>query len=214
MAMPNEMEMLIREIKDIGIKDSRVLKAMSSVDRKIFMPEKTREYAYSNIPQSIGYGQTISQPYTVAFMDELLDIHLGHKILEIGAGSGYNAAIMSYLAGNKGKIFSVEIVKELVKVSKENLKAAGIENVKVIYGDGYFGYEDEAPYDRVIVTAAADDVPKPLMDQLKANGVMVIPLNDDYFRAQRMTRIAKRKGIPVITEHGFFSFVPFKRSSK
>ena len=178
--MIKQKERLIQELRIMNIKDENVLSAIENVKREFFIPRNYRKDAYRNIALPTYHEQTISQPYTVAFMLELLEIEKDHKILEIGAGSGYNAAVMSKLSGKKGKIFSVEINRELVKFAKKNLEKTGIENVKIIHGDGYHGYKKEAPYDRIIVTAATPKIPEQLIKQLKSNGIMVIPLSESY----------------------------------
>ncbi len=198
---------LINELREMGIEE-HILHAIEEVPREIFVPEEYRDYAYENCPQPIGFGQTISQPYTVAFMIQLLDLKKGSKVLEIGAGSGYNAAVMSKLIGATGKIYAVELLQELVSMAKTNLKNSGIDNVEVVYGNGYDGFEEQGPYDRIIVTAAAPFIPKKLMDQLKKGGVMVIPVRVNFHEV--MTRIVK-KDKPQVTKHGEFRFVPMKK---
>ncbi len=198
---------LWEELKQMGIKDE-VLSAIKSVNREWFVSPVQQHLAYENIPLPIGGEQTISQPYTVAFMLQLLEINKGDKILEVGAGSGYNAAVMSQLVGEKGKIFSIELIGELAKQARSNLKKAGIKNVKVIHGNGYLGYAQEAPFDRIIVTAGALEMPTALIEQLKEGGTLVIPLRQDGYEV--MTKIVKKEGRLIATEHGEFSFVPLK----
>lgn len=210
--LEEQKKMLIRELKMMGIEDEKVLEAIRETKREIFVPEEHGEHAYANYPQPIGQGQTISQPYTVAKMLELLEIRPGSKILEVGSGSGYNAAVMSKLVGEDGEIISLEIIKKLSEKAKENLKEAGIENVKVIFKDGYTGYEKESPYDRVIVTAAAEGVPDQLLSQLKMNGIMVAPISRDH--RQVMTKMVKKHDEPITTTHGSFRFVPIRRVKK
>ncbi|TFG10735.1 protein-L-isoaspartate(D-aspartate) O-methyltransferase [Candidatus Thorarchaeota archaeon] len=199
-------ERLLDELRRMGI-EKEVLDALDQIDRRIFVPEPYRKDAYANYPQPIGHGQTISQPYTVAYMIQLLDLHEGQSVLEIGAGSGYNAAVMSKLVGKEGGIVSVELVSTLAETAKINLRAAEIENVKIVQGDGYEGYPPDSPYDRIIVTAGASEIPDPLMTQLKQKGIMVIPVSVDGY--QVMTRILKDDP-PKITQHGEFRFVPFR----
>ncbi len=198
---------LWEELKQMGIKDE-VLSAIKSVNREWFVSSAQTHLAYENIPLPIGSEQTISQPYTVAFMLQLLEINKRDKILEVGAGSGYNAAVMSQLVGEKGRIISVELIRELAKQARSNLKKARIKNVKVIHGNGYLGYAKEAPFDKIIVTAGASETPSALIVQLKEPGILVIPLNRGW--CQVMTKIVKREGKLVISEHGEFSFVPLK----
>jgi len=200
-------EELIQELRSMGIND-KVISAMEKTKRELFVPPEFQEISYDNIPLPIGYEQTISQPYTVAYMIQLLDIKQGNKILEIGSGSGYNAAVMSHLVGRKGKIISLEIIKERAEITRKNLKSAGIRNVKVIHTNGYYGYEKESPYDRIIVTAGSPEIPKHLMKQLKMNGVMVIPIRRGF--GEVMFKIVKKEK-PIITECGDFAFVPLRK---
>lgn len=200
---------LLEELKQMGITD-KVLSAIKAVNRELFISPAQGYLAYENIPLPIGSEQTISQPYTVAFMIQLLEIQPGDKILEVGAGSGYNAAVMSQLVGEKGKIFSVELIEELANQAESNLKTAGVKNVKVIFGNGSLGYAPEAPFDKIIVTAGASETPPALLGQLKENGILVIPLNRGEY--QIMTKIVKKKGSLAVSEHGGFSFVPLKEA--
>lgn len=199
---------LLEELRFMGIKDSRVTNAIEAIKREDFIPKEFLHEAYANHALPIGYGQTVSQPYTVAFMIELLDLRRGDQVLEIGAGSGYNAAIMSKIVGNKGKIYSLEIVKELAENAKKNLQNAKIGNAQVINTDGYSGWKKGAPYDRIIITAACRKMPEPLVDQLKNNGVIVVPIERGF--AQVMTRIEKHSNELSFSQHGYFRFVPFK----
>ncbi len=196
---------LFRELKREGIQPA-IIEAMKRVDRSIFIPEPYKGDAYLNYPQPIGEGQTISQPYTVAYMIQLLSLERGNKVLEVGAGSGYNAAIMSELVGRDGRIVSLEVVPNLVDRARRNLSLAEIENVEVVHRNGRNGYPDESPYDRIIVTAGTREIPDALLDQLKKKGVMVIPISVDGY--QVMTRVLKEKPLEI-TRHGRFRFVPF-----
>lgn len=206
MSMEERKKRLLDELRRMGIEES-ILEAIAKTDREEFVPERYRRDAYANYAQPIGHGQTISQPYTVAYMIQLLDLQEGHSVLEIGAGSGYNAAVMSKLVGAKGRIVSVEIVSSLAETAKKNLRAAGIDNVEVVQGDGYEGHPSGSPYDRIIVTAGASEIPDPLMEQLRKHGIMVIPVSVDGY--QVMTRVLKDDP-PRITRHGEFRFVPFR----
>lgn len=165
--------MVTEQIQERGIRDAAVLKAMRSVPRHLFVPESVRAMAYQDTPLPIGHGQTISQPYIVAFMTELLDVRPEHKVLEIGTGSGYQAAVLSPLAK---QVFTIEIVPELARQSAELLKKLGYANVVVRQGDGYLGWPEQAPFDRIMLTAAPADVPKALIDQLKPGGKLVAPV--------------------------------------
>lgn len=160
-----------------GIRDKRVIEAMLKVPRHLFVPEDMREYAYDDSPLPIGRGQTISQPYIVALMTELLAIGPDSKVLEIGTGSGYQTAILAEIAG---EVYTVEIIEELHRRAVELLRSLGYANVHAKCDDGYFGWEEHAPYDGIMVTAAPRRIPEPLVEQLKIGGRMVIPVGDLY----------------------------------
>ncbi len=162
----------------------RVLEAVREVPRECFIPTESAAYAFDNGPLPIGHGQTISQPFIVALMTDLLNPKPGDVILEIGAGSGYQAAILSRLVK---QVYSIEIIPELGGLAADRLKKLGYLNVEVIVGDGYFGWPEQAPYDGIIVTAAAPYFPEPLIDQLKAGGRMVIPIGLPYRHQELMT---------------------------
>ncbi|WP_456329023.1 protein-L-isoaspartate O-methyltransferase [Archaeoglobus sp.] len=156
----------------------KVYEAIKKVPRHLFVPERYKEEAYVDTPLPIGYGQTISAPHMVAIMCELLDLKEGDKVLEVGTGCGYHAAVVAEIVGKKGKVISIEYIPELAEKARTILQALGYNNVEVIVGDGSKGYEKEAPYDKIYVTAAAPDIPKPLVDQLKPGGKIVIPIGD------------------------------------
>ena len=192
-------KMVETQIKARGVKDPRVLSALLKVERHRFVPEKYLESAYSDQPLPIGEGQTISQPYIVAFMTELLELKGDEKVLEIGTGSGYQAAILAELAK---EVYTIEIIESLASRATNRLLELGYQNVKVKYGDGYLGWPEAAPFDAVIVTAAPDHIPQPLIDQLKEGGRMVIPVGT---YTQELRKIVKRSGkveaidvVPVI----------------
>ncbi len=155
------------------IKDARVLDAMRRVPRHEFVPEERRSQAYFDSPLPIGHGQTISQPYIVAFMTQALEISPEHRVLEIGTGSAYQAAILATLAK---EVYTIEIVAPLAERARETLTRLGYRNVQVRSGNGYFGWPERAPFDRIMVTAAPDEVPSALVEQLKVNGLMAIPV--------------------------------------
>ena len=165
--------MVETQIKARGVKDPRVLAAMEKVPRHEFVPPEYLDQAYADHPLPIGYGQTISQPYIVAVMTELLQLEPGDKVLEIGTGSGYQAAILAEITD---KVYTVEIIPELAKSAEERLRRLGYTTIKVKNADGYYGWEEYAPYDAIIVTCAPDHVPRPLVRQLKDGGRMVIPV--------------------------------------
>jgi len=190
----------------------KVSKAMLKVPRHVFIPEYASE-AYNDYPLPIGYEQTISAPHMVAIMCELLDLKEGEKVLEVGTGSGYHAAVVAEIVGEKGKVISIERIPELAERAKRTLESLGIKNVNVIVGDGSKGYEEEAPYDKIYVTAAAPDIPKSLIEQLKNGGKMVIPIGDyvQYLyvvEKDKTGKITKKNWGPVrfvllIGEEGF-----------
>jgi len=161
------------QLKARDIHDTRVLNAMLKVPRHLFIPEPQRAEAYSDGPVPIGFGQTITQPYVVAFMTEALDMQPNHRVLEIGTGSGYQASVLGELTAD---VYTIEIVPELADRARETLRNLGYRNIHVRTGKGYLGWPDFAPYDRIIVTAAPPDVPAALVHQLKIGGVMAIPI--------------------------------------
>ena len=165
--------MVDEQIITRDIKSPRVLAALRKVPRHEFVPEAVRGEAYGDTPLPIGYGQTISQPYIVAYMSEALELEPSHRVLEIGTGSGYQAAILGELAK---EVFSIEIVVPLASAARQTLARLGYKNVHVRAGNGYLGWPEEAPFDRVMVTAAPDEVPQALVDQLKVGGLMAIPV--------------------------------------
>jgi protein-L-isoaspartate(D-aspartate) O-methyltransferase len=183
----------------------KVISAFKQVPREEFVLPKWREAAYEDSALPIIAGQTISQPSTVVLMLDALEVNEGMKVLEIGAGSGYNAALLSKLAG---KVYSIERVKELAKFARENLKKNRIENVTVINADGKKGHAKEAPYDRIIVTAAAENIPPALLKQLKNGGVLLMPVGPEY--GQELIRV-RRKGKDYLYEKlGGYVFVPLR----
>ncbi len=173
---------MVEELKlEIGISD-KVANAMLRVPRHLFVPPPYDREAYLDTPLPIGSGQTISAPHMVAIMCDLLDLKEGEKVLEVGGGSGYHAAVVAEIVGKKGKVVAIERLPELAERAKKVLRYLGYDNVIVVIGDGSKGYPEEAPYDKIYVTASAPDIPKPLLDQLKPGGKMVIPIGkyDQY----------------------------------
>jgi len=186
--------------------DERVIDAMREVPRHLFVPEVSRHFAYSNGPVSIGLGQTISQPYIVALMTDLLSVKPDDTVLEIGTGSGYQAAILSRLVK---QVYSVEIVGALADKASERLETFHFRNVKVRSGDGYLGWPEYAPYDGIIVTAAAPHIPQPLIDQLKKGARLVIPVGLPYSDQELLVIEKDRNGEINSRRVIGVSFVPF-----
>jgi len=200
-------EKMVDLIKSRGIKDEKVISAMLKVPRHLFVDKSQWKSAYDDRPLPIGYGQTISQPYIVALMTESLEIKMGEKVLEIGTGSGYQAAILAELTD---KVYSVEIIEELGKRADRVLKSLGYK-VKIKIGDGYNGWEEYAPFDAIIVTCAPDHVPPPLIQQLKVGGRMVIPVGPTGLY-QTLWLIRKEKEDKLIYKNlGDVLFVPLVR---
>jgi protein-L-isoaspartate(D-aspartate) O-methyltransferase len=194
---------LMAVLKEKGIHDERVLKAMNDIPRHVFMDNAFVEFAYQDKAFPIGADQTISQPYTVAFQTQLLDVQRGEKVLEIGTGSGYQTCVLMRLTT---KVFSIERQKILYNKSKRMIPSLGYQP-KLFYGDGYKGLPGFAPFDKILITAGAPEVPVELIKQLRTGGVMVIPLDDD--EGQCMKRITKLEdGELQVEEFGSFRFVP------
>jgi len=192
--------------------DEKVLKAMMRVPRHLFVPKSYEKEAYVDVPLPIGGGQTISAPHMVAIMCDLLDLNEGDKVLEVGAGSGYHCAVVSEIVGKKGKVIAVERFSDLAERARELLKRLGYDNVVIVVGDGSMGFEPEAPYDKIYVTASAPDVPKPLLEQLKPGGKMVIPIGryDQYLYVIEKDEKGLKKRVwgqvrfvPLIGKYGF-----------
>jgi len=216
MAMRDDMDyqkarerMVERQIARRGIDSPRVLEAFRSVPRHLFVPQNKREFAYSDGPLPIGRGQTISQPYIVAYMTEALELQGEERVLEIGTGSGYQAAILGELAA---EVYTVERHQDLAKTASQRLQDMGYENIHVIQGDGTEGLPEHAPFQGVIVTAAAPEVPRPLLDQLDEGGRLIMPVGS---RGGQVLKLYQRREgdfsvkalspvafVPLIGEHG------------
>jgi protein-L-isoaspartate(D-aspartate) O-methyltransferase len=196
--------MVERDIKGRGIRELRLLEVMSRVPRHLFVDEGQRGQAYADHPLPIGEGQTISQPYVVALMTEALRLKPSDRVLEIGTGSGYQAAV---LAGLVKSVFSMEIRKPLAETAEKRLRALGYRNVQVRYGDGYFGWKEEGPFDAIIITAAANHIPPPLIRQLKEGGRLIIPLGSTVF-SQTLTLLTRRGEQLAMEQLGGVVFVP------
>jgi len=187
------------------LNDKKVEDAFRNIPRHEFVPSSELDYAYYNEPLPIKKNQTISQPAVVSRMTEWLDVRQGQKVLEIGTGSGWQTAILSYLVG-QGIVYSVEIKPELVKFAQENLEKLGINNVHIILSDGSIGYSKASPYDRIMITAACTEIPLPLLDQLADGGLLIAPVGDS---SQSLVLLQKtRKGIIEIKNESHYVFVP------
>ncbi len=202
--LQKRQQMVEHDIKARGIRDKRVLDLMEKVPRHLFVDEQVRDRAYGDHPLPIGEGQTISQPYVVALMTEALKLKPTDRVLEIGTGSGYQAAV---LAGIAKEVYSLEIRKSLADLAEKRLRDLGYGNVKVKYGDGYFGWEEFGPFDAIIITASANHIPPPLIRQLKEGGRLIIPLGSTVYY-QTLTLATKKKGELEIEQMGPVAFVP------
>lgn len=200
--------MVRKQIEQRGIKDPATLAAMRAVPRHLFVPSHLIGYAYEDRPLPIGYGQTISQPYIVAYMTELIRPKATDKVLEIGAGSGYQAAVLAQIVR---QVFAVEIIPELGNACRERLQKLAYKNIEIHVADGYDGWPSQAPFDAIIVTAAADYIPPPLIRQLKDGGRMVIPVGAPFL-VQNLVLVEKEKGSIKTTSLMPVRFVPFRRS--
>jgi protein-L-isoaspartate(D-aspartate) O-methyltransferase len=178
--------MVIEQIASRGVKDAKTLAAMRKVPRHLFVPEEARTEAYGDHPLPIGHEQTISQPYIVAFMTEALGLKGGETVLEVGTGSGYQAAVLGEIAG---RVYSIEIVAPLAREAEARLRSLGYRNVEVRAGDGYAGWPEAAPFDAIMVTAAAPRIPEPLKRQLKDGGRLILPVGD---QAQELVVVTRR----------------------
>lgn len=191
-------QMVETQLKAREIRDAAVLNAMSRVPRHLFVPPDVRPFAYEDRPLPIGRGQTISQPFIVAYMTEALQLQPNHTVLEIGTGSGYQAAVLAELVR---QVYTIEIVPDLAAAARRTLADAGYKNVEVRAGNGYLGWPEHAPYPRIIVTAAPPEIPKALIDQLAVGGIMVVPVGTGYQEmivvSKTANGITQKKTIPV-----------------
>jgi len=197
-------KMVERDLKGRDIKDPKVLEIMGKVPRHLFVEPSLKSKAYADHPLPIGEGQTISQPYIVALMTQILKVQPGERVLEIGAGSGYQAAVLSELTD---QVYTIEIIEPLTQQAAQRLKQLGYDKVRVKYGDGYFGWEEAAPFDAIIVTCAANHIPPPLIKQMKEGGRLIIPLGSTtYF--QNLTLLTKKMGKTDVQHLLGVAFVP------
>ena len=197
-------EMVETQIRARGVVNEGVLQAMLTVKRHLFVPIAYRPFAYEDHPLPIGYDQTISQPYIVALMTELIEPDTTDKILEIGTGSGYQAAVLSLLSDS---VFTIEIIPELARSAEKRLKDLGYLNVQVKTGDGFLGWPEHSPFDKIILTCSPPKIPKPLIEQLKEGGIMVLPLGTEE---QYLLKIVKKKGWLKSDTIAPVRFVPMK----
>ena len=203
-------QMVKNQLQARDIKDFATLSALLNVPRHEFVPENLRIRAYSDGPLPIGNGQTISQPYIVAFMTQALHLKSGHRVLEIGTGSGYQAAVLAKIVDS---VYTIEIVEDLATSAKKRLKDLGYPNVIVKFGDGYHGLPSKASFDAIMVTAGADSIPQPLIDQLKVGGRMIIPIGPHH-GIRQLVLVTKKKN-KILTKNLMpVRFVPFTRNKK
>ena len=196
--------MVEHDMKGRGIKDKKVLEVMEKIPRHLFVDGSLKDKAYEDYPLPIGEGQTISQPYVVALMTEALRLKSTDRVLEIGTGSGYQAAVLAEIVK---EVYTLEIRKGLADKAGMRLRELGYKNVKVKYGDGYFGWEEYAPFDAIIITASANHIPPPLIKQLRENGRLIIPLGSTVYY-QSLTLATKKKGELVLDQLTPVAFVP------
>ena len=199
-------QQLVKELKTKGIRDERILDAFMQIPRHFFLEKTFAEWAYKDVAFPIDADQTISQPFTVAMQTSLLNIKKGDKVLEIGTGSGFQASVLYHIGA---KVYTIERQKKLFEKTEKFLHDLGFGNVRTLFGDVYEGAPRFAPFDKIIITAGAVEIPKKLIDQLKPNGLMVIPLGDES-GVQKMLRITKNEDGSLTRENfGNYRFVPF-----
>jgi protein-L-isoaspartate(D-aspartate) O-methyltransferase len=201
-------EMVKSQIEKRGVEDRATLAALRKIPRHLFVPASSVDDAYDDRPLPIGYGQTISQPYIVAYMTEIIKPQSGHRVLEIGTGSGYQAAVLSEIVK---EVYTIELIDSLGSQAKNRLNKLNYKNVTVKTGDGYYGWKDKSPFDAIIVTAAAEHIPPPLIEQLKEGGRMIIPVGSP-FMVQQLMLVEKKNGKVRTTSLMPVRFVPFNRS--
>ncbi len=185
-AMEQQEQMIKEQLESRDITDKRVLQAMRAIDRKIFVPEEVKHMAYNDSPLPIGKGQTISQPYIVAYMAQALNLQPHEKVLEIGSGCGYNAAVLSQLVSH---VYTIEIIEWLAQMAEENINEAKVSNVSVRFGDGYQGWPENTPFDKVLFTAATPEIPEPIKQQLKTGGLILAPITDTFQKLSMFEKV-------------------------
>lgn len=202
--------MVTTQIQARGVTDEATLAAMRNTPRHKFVPPAQRSQAYDDRPIPIGHGQTISQPFIVAYMTQLLKLKEGQKALEIGTGSGYQAAVLAEIIDD---VYTIEIIEALAKSGEQNLRSAGYDKVQVKHADGYYGWKEHAPFDAIVVTAASPDIPAPLVEQLKDGGRMIIPVGNPL-QVQQLTLVEKDGEDIKTTNLMAVRFVPFTRAKE
>ncbi|MBW2434200.1 MAG: protein-L-isoaspartate(D-aspartate) O-methyltransferase [Deltaproteobacteria bacterium] len=200
----DRLQMVKTTIQDRGISDTRVLEAMQTVPRHLFVPDGLLSVAYADRPLPIGEGQTISQPYVVALMTDILGLNRNDRVLEIGTGSGYQAAVLAEVAG---EVYTIEIKEKLYSRARQKLKLLGYDNVTARHGDGYFGWPEAAPFDAIMITAAIDHIPPPLLTQLKDGGRLALPLGNP-FSYQNLVLVTKKGDDMLVKQITGVLFVP------
>lgn len=206
MNFEEERKKMVEKLIYFGyLKSKHVVEAMKNVPRHVFVPLDLQSQAYEDRPLPIGEGQTISAPHMVAMMCEALELEENNKVLEVGAGSGYHACVIAYIV-KKGEVIAIERIKKLAEKAEKNIKKAKCGRIKIIIGDGTRGYAEEAPYDRILVTAASPEIPKPLIEQLKLGGILLIPVGGRY--SQSLLKIRKTEDKIVKENLGDVVFVP------
>lgn len=201
-SLVNDKRVLMNTLKE-DISDDRVLNAMQEVPRELFVTPHLKEYAYANAPFDIGYGQTISQPYVVALMCQILELKATDVVLDIGTGSGYQAAVLSRLCE---KVVSIEIIPELAKKATNTLRELGYDNIEIVVGDGNEGYSLKGPYDKIVSAAATNQIPNSWIDQLKNGGKIVTPMTNNSL--QKLFSLTKQGDIFKKEDYGYVRFVP------
>ena len=201
---PRAMQ-LVLELRQNGITDDKLIDVMERLPRDLFVHQAFKERAYENLALPIGYHQTVSQPHVVAMMTQALDLNDRCKVLEIGTGSGYQAAVLAPLCR---RLYTIERHKPLLEEAEQRFRDLRIPNITTRYGDGSKGWPEQAPFDRIIVTAAAIDIPPVLVDQLAVGGIMVVPIGDDQ-HDQRLVKVVRTEDGPEISDLGWVRFVPF-----
>ena len=205
----DRQSMVRAQIQSRGIRHRPTLDAMRQVPRHLYVPVQHQRYAYQDRPLPIGYGQTISQPYIVAYMTHIIEPSSGHRVLEIGTGSGYQAAVLAEIVD---RVYTIEIIPEL-SIRADRVLSIHYDNVKVKTGDGYYGWEEHGPFDAIVVTAAAEHIPPPLVEQLKEGGKMIIPVGSP-FQVQQLMLVEKKDGGISTRSLMPVRFVPFTRKEQ